>query len=147
MTAVPHLLLNPLVIQLALSLPAILLVAWLVGRLGLGGDLRIRSEDQARALANSAICGFDPVDLAIDRAGIGVLARDARGRVLLLRRHGAHFASRLLDGHAGIRLDRNFLTLATSDRQFGEVTLDLGDQAQVWAASLRRLAPDSGAEP
>ena len=60
--------------------------------------------------------------------------------MLLLRRHGAHFASRLLDSHAGIRLDRNFLTLATNDRHFGEVTLDLGAQAQVWAASLRRLS-------
>ena len=128
-----------LLIQLGGSLVAILVAYWLAGRLALGGDIRIRDESEARALADNAICGFEAVDLAIDRAGIGALLRDASGRVLLLRRHGAHFAARLLDGHAGIRLDRNFLTLATSDRQFGQVTLDLGAQAQVWAASLRRL--------
>lgn len=129
-----------LLIQLGGSLVAILLTFGLARRLGLGGDLRIRDEAEARALADNAICGFEAIDLAIDRAGIGALLRDASGRVLLLRRHGAHFAARLLDGHAGIRLDRNFLTLATSDRHFGEVTLDLGQQAAVWAASLRRLS-------
>ena len=58
---------------------------------------------------------------------------------MLLRRHGAHFAGRLLDSHVHSRLDRNFLTVATGDRRFGSVTLDLGGQAQYWAASLRRL--------
>jgi hypothetical protein len=58
---------------------------------------------------------------------------------MLLRRHGAHFAGRLLDGHANVRLDRNFLVVGTSDRRFGEITLDLGNDAQAWAASLRRL--------
>lgn len=129
-----------LLIQLGASLAAILAAFWLARHLRLGGDLRIRSEAEARALADNAICGFEAIDLAIDRAGIGALLRDAGGQVLLLRRHGAHFASRLLDSHAGIRLDRNFLTLATNDRHFGEVTLDLGPQAQVWAASLRRLS-------
>lgn len=129
-----------LLIQLGGSLVAILAAFWLAGRLQLGGDLRIRDEAEARALADNAICGFEAVELTIDRAGMGALLRDAGGRVLLLRRHGAHFAARLLDGHAGIRLDRNFLTLATNDRHFGAVTLDLGPQAQVWAASLRRLS-------
>ena len=65
--------------------------------------------------------------------------RDAAGRVLLLRRHGSHWASRLLDTHAHVRLDQTFLTLATSDRTFGSVTFDLGNEAPVWAASLRRV--------
>lgn len=121
------------------SLVAIVALAWLARRLGLGGDLRIADEDHARALADEAICGFEPVDIAIDRAGMGALLRDARGRVLLLRRHGTHFASRLLDSYAHARLDRNFLTLATTDTRFGSVTLDLGQKAPEWAASLRRL--------
>jgi hypothetical protein len=58
---------------------------------------------------------------------------------MLLRRHGAQFASRMLDTHAFARLDRNFLTVGTDDRRFGTVTLDLGDKAQLWASSLRRL--------
>lgn len=129
-----------LVMQLVGSLVAILALAWIAHRLGLGGDARIRSEEEARVLADEAIHGFDPVEIAIDRAGMGALCRDALGRVLLLRRHGAHWASRLLDSHANTRLDRGFLTLATADRRFGSVTFDLGDEAPVWAASLRRIA-------
>lgn len=127
-------------IQLAGSLIAILALAWLAHRLGLGGDARIRSEEEARELAGEAIHGFEPVEIAIDKAGMGALCRDAAGRVLLLRRHGSHFASRLLDSHAHTRLDRGFLTLATADRCFGSVTFDLGDKAAMWAASLRRIA-------
>ncbi|HEU4821345.1 MAG TPA: hypothetical protein VFS87_09330 [Qipengyuania sp.] len=126
-------------IQLGGSLVAILMLAWIAHRLRLGGDARIRSEEDARVLAGEAIHGFDPVEIAIDKAGMGALCRDAQGRVLLLRRHGSHFASRLLDSHAHARLDQGFLTLATSDRTFGSVTFDLGNQAQAWAASLRRV--------
>ncbi|MGN3974461.1 hypothetical protein [Tsuneonella sp. SYSU-LHT278] len=126
-------------IQMGASLIAILTLAWIALRLGLGGDARIRDEAHLRALAGEALYGFDPVEIAIDRAGLAALARDADGRVLLLRRHGSHFASRLLDGHAHVRLDRNFLVVGTSDRRFGEITLDLGPEAQAWAASLRRL--------
>lgn len=128
-----------LAIQLVGSLIAILVLAWLAHRLGLGGDARIRSEDEARALADEAVHGFEPVEVAIDKAGMGALCRDGEGRVLLLRRHGSHWASRLLDTHANTRLDRGFLTLATADRRFGSVTFDLGDKAAIWAASLRRI--------
>ena len=129
----------PLLLKFGGSLLAILALAWLARRLDLGGDQRIRDEAQARALADEAICGFEPVDIAIDRAGMGALLRDARGRVLLIRRHGTHFASRLLDSHAHARLDRQFLTLATADSRCGSVTVDLGQRAPDWAASLRRL--------
>lgn len=121
------------------SLAAIMLVAWLVAKLGLGGDVRLRSEGEARDLAGDALCGFVPVDVSLDRAGIGALLRDSAGRVMLLRRHGAHFAARLLDSHANVRLDRNFLMIGTEDARFGTVTLDLGENAQLWASSLRRL--------
>lgn len=127
------------IVQVTVSLAAILLVAWLVGRLGLGADVRLNGEDQARELARASLCGFEPADVALDRAGIGALLRGADGRVMLLRRHGAQFAARILDSHAFARLDRNFLTIGTGEPTFGKVTLDLGDQAQVWAASLRRV--------
>ena len=128
------------VIQLGGSLVAILVLAWIAHRLRLGGDARIRSEEEARALADEALHGFEPIDFAIDKAGMGALCRDGAGRVMLLRRHGSHWASRLLDSHVHARLDRSFLTLATADRRFGSVTFDLGDKAPVWAASLRRIA-------
>jgi hypothetical protein len=126
-------------IQVGASLLAILALAWLTRRMGLGTDVRIRDESQARALARSAVAGFEPADLALDRAGIGALLRDPAGRVMLLRRHGAHFVARLLDNHADARLDHNFLTIGSGEKTFGTVTLDLGAQAQIWASSLRRL--------
>lgn len=126
-------------IQAGASLLAILALAWLARRLDLGADVRIRDEDEARQLAAEALCGFEAEDLALDRAGIGALLRDRMGRVMLLKRHGAHFAARLLDSHSHARLDRNFLTIDSGESTFGKVTLDLGDKAQVWASSLRRL--------
>ena len=126
-------------LQFSGSLAAILLLAWLARRLGLGGDPRLREPEEARRLAGEALCGFEATDVVLDRAGIGALLRDSTGRIMLLRRHGVHWVARLLDGHAGVRLDRSFMTIFTRDRRFGAITLDLGDQAQVWASSLRRI--------
>ena len=126
-------------LQFGGSLAAILLLAWLVGRLGLGGDPRLRDPEDARRLASEALCGFEAQDVVLDRAGIGALLRDSSGRVMLLRRHGVHWVARLLDSHAGVRLDRTFMTIAVSDKTFGAITLDLGDRAQAWASSLRRI--------
>jgi hypothetical protein len=133
---------SPLWIELAKlggSIIAILFLAWMTKRMGLGGDIRIRDEAHARQLADEAVCGFDPVDIAIDRAGIGALMKDAQGRHLLIRRHGAQFAGRLLDGHAKSRLDQNFLTIGTGEKTFGKITLNLGAEAQYWAAGLRHM--------
>ena len=125
-------------LQFVGSLAAILLLAWLARRLGLGGDPRLRDPEEAKRLAGEALCGFDAQDVVLDRAGIGALLRDSAGRMMLLRRHGVHWVARLLDSHAGVRLDRSFMTIATGDKSFGAITLDLGDQAQAWAGSLRR---------
>ncbi|MEP7221344.1 MAG: hypothetical protein ABI673_01610 [Novosphingobium sp.] len=125
--------------QLGGSLVAILILAWFARLLGLGGDVRLSSADEAKELARAALCGFDPVEVGLDRAGIGALLRDRQGRVMLLRRHGAHFAARMISDHHGARLDRNFLTLSADDARFGTITLDLGAEAGAWAGSLRRL--------
>jgi len=107
--------------------------------LNLGGDLRIRDEDHARALAQEAVYGFVPTDMVIDRAGMGALLKDAQGRQMLLRRHGAAFVGRLLDRRLEARLDQNFLTIGTGEKTFGSITLNLGDAAQYWAAGLRHV--------
>ncbi|MBK6297871.1 MAG: hypothetical protein IPF48_07795 [Sphingomonadales bacterium] len=129
---------NPL-IQLGLSLAAVLFMAAVAWWLKLGGDARIRNEQEATALADQAICGFKPVAIALDRAGIGALLRDGAGRQMLIRRNGAHFVGRLLDRNVVARLDRNFLTIGTGERTFGSITLDLGADAQYWASGLRHL--------
>lgn len=129
----------PALLQFLGSLAAILAIGWLVSKMKLGGDERIRDEDHARTLADQQLYGFEPTEIAIDRSGYGAIMRDAEGRVLVLRRHGAHFAGRVLTSHAKCRLDRRNLTIGTEDRRFGSVTLDLGEEASHWAASLRRL--------
>ncbi len=130
---------SAIALQLCGSLIAILLVSWLARIMGLGGDIRLRNEEEVRELARVANITFEPVDIAIDRAGIGALLRDSAGRIMLVRRHGVNFAARLLTSHHGSQLDRNLLTIASGERMFGAVTLDLGSEAQVWAGSLRRL--------
>jgi hypothetical protein len=122
------------------SIVAVLFIAWLCRRMGLGGDVRIRSEERARELAEQAVCGYEPVEIILDRAGIGALMKDAHGRHLLLRRHGAQFVGRILDRHSESRLDQNFLTIGTAEKSFGKVTLNLGPEAQQWAAGLRHMA-------
>lgn len=126
-------------LQFAGSLAAILAISWLAHKMKLGGDERIRGDDHARALADEQVHGYEPTEIAIDRAGYGAIMRDADGRVLVLRRHGAHFAGRLLTHHTESRLDQRQLTIGTDDARFGTVTLDLGEKAAHWAASLRRL--------
>ena len=84
-------------LKLAGSIAAILFIAWLARFLRLGGDVRIRSEEQAREIANETCCGFDPVEIAIDKAGIAALLRDAEGDVpAVLLGDG-----RQVDAHAG----------------------------------------------
>lgn len=129
-------------IELAKSgvlLLAILGLAGLAWWLKLGGDVRIRDEAHARKLASEAFYGFAPVDIAIDRAGIGALLKDADGRQMLLRRHGAMWVGRLLDSKVEARLNQEFLTIGTGEKTFGNITLQLGEAAQVWAAGLRHL--------
>ena len=126
-------------LQIGISLIAILALAWLAKSLGLGGDQRIRSEERAIELADEAVSGFEPVDIAIDKAGYGALLRDADGRIVVIRRNGSHFAGRLLERSTDARLDQEFLTITPDDKPFGSVTLHLGANAQIWAASLRRL--------
>lgn len=126
-------------LKLAGSIAAILFIAWFARFLRLGGDVRIRSEEQAREIANETCFGFDPVEIAIDKAGIAALLRDAEGRHLLVRRHGVQWAGRLLDRHNDSRLEQNFLTVGTGEKTFGSVTLNLGSQASHWAAGLRHL--------
>ena len=133
---------GPALIIGAQTLLSLILVTalWLFARaLRLGGDVRIADAAHAAQLAEAALSGFRAEDITLDRARIGALVRDDAGRILLIRRHGARFVASELVSHAGIRLDRHTLTLETGDRQYGTLTLDLGADAQIWAASLRRL--------
>jgi hypothetical protein len=126
-------------VETLISLVMIMALYVFARALRLGGDVRITDKAHAAQLAQAAVPCFQAQDITLDRARIGALVRDHDGRILLIRRHGARFVGSELTSHAGIRLDRHTLTLETGDRQFGTLTLDLGNEAQIWAASLRRL--------
>lgn len=119
------------------SLAGVLGLALIARLLGLGEEARIVNEDHAIAIADEILCGFEAVDVIVDRAGYAALLRDAGGRLLLIRAHGGHFVGRLLEPPVEARLDRDMLTLTPDDPMFGSVTLNLGEQAAVWASRLR----------
>jgi hypothetical protein len=128
-----------LLIKLGGSLVAVLALAWIAKLMGLGGDVRIRDADHARALAFDALYGFAAIDVVVDRAGYGALLKDVSGRHALVRQHGAHFVSRLITPQAEGRLDQQFLTIDLAEPEFAPVTLNLGPAAQYWASGLRHL--------
>ena len=81
-------------IQLAGSLVAVLFVAWLVKRMGLGADPRIADAAHAIRLADEAETGFGGVEVARDRAGflgtfcqnfvhVALVGDDKPGRLIL----------------------------------------------------------------
>lgn len=126
-------------LQFGGSLGAIVLLAGFARWLGLGGDPRLHDPGEAQRLAEEVLDGFEAHEVVLDRAGVGALLRDPAGRVMLLRRHGARWAGRLLDSDARVQTDRTFMTIATGEKSFGPITLDLGDQAQSWSSSLQRI--------
>lgn len=127
-------------IQLGASLVAVLFVAWLVGKLGLGADPRIADDAHAIRLAEEAEAGFGGTEVARDRAGFAAIVQNAEGRMMLVRAHGNFFAARPVDTSVIGRLDKDFLTLTTPERTFGAVTLQLGKDAGMWASRMRDIA-------
>ena len=123
-------------VLLAGSLVAVLVLAWVAKAMGLGGDVRL---DRALSLRIAGDEGFASTDIIVDRAGIAAIARDVDGRHMLIRRHGVNFVTRMLRAPLDARLDQKLLTLGTGERAFGRITLDLGDQAAIWAAGLRAV--------
>ena len=122
--------------QLAGSLIAVLLLAWAAKAMGLGGDVRLTRDDVLRIASDE---GFQPAEVVIDRAGMAAIARDSLGRHMLIRRHGVNFVTRILHSPLDARLDQKMLTIGDGERVFGRITLDLGDQAAIWAAGLRAV--------
>lgn len=124
-------------LKLAGSLLAVLAVAWLVGKMRLGGEARICDAAHAIQLAEDAEVGFGGTEVGLDRAGYAALVRNAAGRQMLIRAHGAQFAARAVDAGFSGRLDKEYLTLTAPERTFGSVTLRLGKDAGLWASRMR----------
>ncbi|HKX90377.1 MAG TPA: hypothetical protein VJM13_14280 [Sphingopyxis sp.] len=126
-------------IQTGASLVAVLFVAWLVRKIGLGADPRIEDATHAIRLAEEAEAGFHGVEVARDRAGFAAIVQNAEGRMMLVRAHGNFFAARPVDASVIGRLDKDFLTLTMPEKTFGAVTLQLGKDAGMWASRMREI--------
>lgn len=128
----------PLLLQTIGSLAAILALAGLAWWLKLGGTPLLDSDDVVRLVAGEVDDGFDPVAIARDAAGAAALARDARGQIMVIRRHGNRFTGRILGPVASARIDDAGLVVDPGERRFGTVTLDLAE-AKAWADAINRL--------
>lgn len=121
-------------IQFLISLFAILALAGLAAWLSLGKAPSLRDDDHARELANEAAFGFTPVDIFMDRSRQAAVLRDDKDRVMLLRRHGAHFAARWLGPKTKISRTGDTLQITADERTFGTVDLTFDDAVPDWLA-------------
>ena len=128
----------PALAQFLGSLVAILALAGVAYWLKLGPTPRLTDEAEARRAADEAISGFIPVEIALDRTGAGALMRDARGRILLLRAHGTHFAGRILTSAAQARVEGDMLVIDTAERRYGNARLAI-DDAPAWVQAIEAI--------
>lgn len=128
----------PALLQFLGSLVAIFAVAGLAYWLKLGPERALGSEDAARAIAEEAVSGFDAVDVSLDTQGRSALLRDTRGRILLLRPHGTHFAGRILAPEARARMEGELLLIDTAERRYGTARLRV-DDAPSWIEAIEAI--------
>lgn len=129
---------HPLLIQFGGSLIAILVVTALVAILKLGGRPTLANEAAVALAAGEVEFGFEVTRSSIARKGNAALARDAAGRIMLIRRHGNKFAGRILTPSARVQEEVDGLIIDPDERSFGSVRLSLGD-APYWADAINRL--------
>ncbi|XUU61640.1 hypothetical protein ACRAQ6_05045 [Erythrobacter sp. HA6-11] len=131
-------------LQFAGSLIAILVLAWLVKRLGLGKDPVLTDDNHAIAVATEVLDGFAAQEVARDADGTGALLRDAQGQIILLKPHGGHFAGRVLNSSASAKLSDNEIQITSGEKRFGDVHLIIDDAAS-WVEAINRLNSTSNA--
>lgn len=135
--------LPPLLVQTAGSLAAILGLAGLTWWLKLGGAPLLGDDDRVRELASEVEDGFVPVAITRDSKGRAALARDAAGRIIMIKRHGNRFAGRVLGPAACAVIWRDSgvpdgLEVDCGEARFGKVYLDV-DDPEAWAATINAL--------
>jgi hypothetical protein len=133
----------PLLVQTMGSLAAILALAGLAWWLKLGGSPKLASDDDVRRAAGEVEDGFDPIAIARDTEGGAAIARDAQGRIMVIKRHGNRFAGRMLDANANatlnIDLDETVLMVRTGQTLFGDIYLAV-DDPKAWVATINGVS-------
>ncbi|MBA4045107.1 MAG: hypothetical protein C0471_11905 [Erythrobacter sp.] len=134
--------LPPLLLQTAGSLVAILALAGLAWWLRLGGSPLLTDDDAVRRAASEVDFGFAPIAIARDVKGTAALARDAQGRIMVIKRHGNRFAGRVLSpaASAAIRRDEGQIALEVDcgETRFGTVLMGVADPG-TWVAAINAL--------
>lgn len=135
--------LPPLLLQTAGSLAAILALAGLARWLRLGAAPALPDDDAVRRAADEVEDGFVPVAVARDNGGRAALARDAQGRIMVIKRHGNRFAGRVLGPATRAVIWRDpgvpaGLEIDCGEARFGKVFLDLPDP-DAWAEAINAL--------
>lgn len=126
-------------VSLAGSVLAVLFVAWLVGKLGLGRGAPL-DEAIARRIAEETFIGHRFGAVALDRDGRAALIEGAAGEIVLVRAHGDKWVARLLQAPVAARREGGTLILPAGEAMFGSTTLMLGaDDAARWAPRLQGL--------
>ncbi|MCL9983180.1 MAG: hypothetical protein NBV60_08490 [Erythrobacter sp.] len=130
--------LPPLLLQTAGSLIAILALAGLAWWLRLGGAALLDSDDAVRRAAGEVEDGFTPVATACDPDGTSALARDAAGRIMVIKRHGNRFAGRVLGPGAAAWVASGQIEVVPGEARFGTVFLSIPDP-DAWADAINAL--------
>lgn len=125
----------PLLLQTLGSLVAILFLAGLAALMKLGGAPKLLSEADVQRAAGEVVDGFEAVETVLARDGASALARDAEGRVMLIKRHGNRFAGRILTDRARTRLKGGVLEVDCGERRFGRVLL-MVDEPASWQSRI-----------
>jgi len=132
----------PLLLQSAGSLVAILALAALAWWLKLGGKTALTDEHDVARAAGEVDDGFEPARVSISRGGNAALARDASGRIMVIKHHGNKFVGRILTPSANVSEEVDALIVKsgsdTDSARFGVVRLSLEDPAY-WADAINRL--------
>ncbi|MEP3422758.1 MAG: hypothetical protein ABJN35_13550 [Erythrobacter sp.] len=130
--------LTPLLLQFGVSLIAILALVALARAMRLGGNAVLQDDAAVQTAANEVEDGFRSVRVSITRDKTAALAKDADGRIMLIKRHGNQFAGRVLTKTASVREEVDGLVVESGEARFGAVRLTLNDAAS-WADAINRL--------
>jgi hypothetical protein len=133
-----------LLLQTAGSLLAILALSGLAWWLKLGSGPLLDSAEAVQRAADEVEAGFTAIATAQDSRGLAALARDAAGRIMVIKRHGNRFAGRILGPRARAKHDGTVLVVDCGEAWFGKVILEIPDP-QAWAAAINRVSPPQDA--
>ncbi|MEM7703090.1 MAG: hypothetical protein AAF251_14215 [Pseudomonadota bacterium] len=127
-----------MLLQFGGSLVAILALAGLAILLKLGGSPKLAEESAVARAAGEVEDGFVPQRSSIARGGKSALARDANGRIMVIKQHGNKFTGRVLAPGSTAREEVDGLVVDPGEPRFGTVRLSLTD-ASYWADAINRL--------